>query len=96
MAKVIVNEKKRVSNVVIEGINIALVGEITHDLDERVERISARIQNHVDVNAFIGDVSYARNHDNRDTVTFFINCIPEYLEEAMALGSETIKQIINQ
>ena len=96
MATVTVNEEKRVSNVTIEGTNISLVGDVIRDLDEKVERISVRIQSHADVNAFIGDVSYVKNHDERNTVTYFINCLPEYLEEATELGNEAIKQIINQ
>lgn len=96
MAEIVINEEKKLSSITVCGTNLSLVGEITRKTNNEVERISARIQSHEDVDAFIGDVNYVKNNDERDTVTFYVNCLPEFLEEASSLGCEIMKRIINQ
>lgn len=96
MVEVVVSDEKKVTNVSVAGEKLSLCGEVVSlGSGNKVERICLRVQENGDADKYVGDVSYVLNHDERDTASFFVNCLQEHVDETVSLGIEAVKSIVN-
>lgn len=94
MNEIVVIEEKNVKNVVIDGTNLSLSGEIIRDGEGMLRSFSARVRNNEDAELYVGDVYYSKNNDERNSVTSYVNVLEDWYMETLELFTTSIRQII--
>lgn len=97
MSEILFLEEKNVKNVTITGNRVSFYGEIVSGSDGVLKTFSGRVQDNQDAEIAVGNVYYMVSQSPQiDTVTSYVNVLPEYYLDSLELFTQSMREILGR